>query len=243
MCRGTMGALYPPRCARCDADLEDFTTGPLLCGPCQRALAAEVWHGCSRCGAPIPEEMPAQRGCPLCRGFSFRFDTVVALGTYANELREAVLGLKRPGAEPLAKAMGALYCERRGDQVRALCPDMVVPVPMHWRRRVVRKGNSPDVLAAQMAGFLHVPCRTRLLRRSRNTKPQKDLTPKERFRNIAGAFALATGYDIRDARVLLVDDVLTTGATCSEAAMILKRGGAAEVFVAVLARAVGASGA
>jgi len=168
---------------------------------------------------------------------------VVALGTYANQLREVILALKRGGAEPIAKAMGGLYCERRGDQVRALCPNLVTPIPMHWRRRLVREGNSPDILAAQVAGFLHVPCRTHLLRMTRNTKPQKDLKPKERFRNMAGAFALATGYDIRGARILLVDDVMTTGATCDEAATTLKRAGAAAVFVAVLARGVGASSA
>jgi ComF family protein len=186
--------------------------------------------------------MLAQGNCPLCRGFSFQFETVVALGTYANQLREVVLALKRGGAEPIARAMGGLYHEMRGERIRALCPTLVAPVPMHWLRRLVRKGNSPDTLAAQVAGFLHVPCRVRLLKRTRNTKPQKGLTPKERFRNMAGAFALTTGYDIRGARILLVDDVMTTGATCNEAATTLKRAGAAAVFVAVLARGVGASG-
>lgn len=168
---------------------------------------------------------------------------MVALGTYGNELRDVVLRLKRPGSEPIGMAMGSLYWERRGDQIRSLRPNLVVPIPMHWWRRLVRGTNSPDVLAAQVASFLQVPCRTRILKRRRNTRPQKDLQPKQRFRNMAGAFALATRYDIKGACVLLVDDVLTTGTTCNEAAKTLVRGGAAAVFVAVLARAVGVSGA
>jgi ComF family protein len=241
--KSTLGVLYPPRCVCCDADLDSFAAEPTLCEVCQGSLAPAVWCGCRRCGGPVPEATPPQETCPYCRWESLEFEAAVTLGTYGGKLRDAVLKMKRPGAEPIAQAMGTFLCHRRGDQIRALCPKVVVPVPMHWMRRFVRKGNSPDVLATQVARFLQTPCQTRLLKRIRNTKPQKELTPSERRRNPVGAFGLSTAYHIRGARVLLVDDVLTTGATCSAAAKALKQAGAAAVVVAVLARAVGDSDA
>lgn len=141
------------------------------------------------------------------------------------------------------EAMGELLCDRRGDQIRALEPNLVVPVPLHWQRRWVRKTNGPDILAAKVARLLRVPCRTRLLKLNRNIKPQKGLRLRERRKNLVGAFRVAKGYDIRDVRILLVDDVLTTGATCDAAAKALKAAGAASVVVAVLARTVGESDA
>jgi ComF family protein len=153
------------------------------------------------------------------------------------------LRAKAPGAEPIVKALGDLLCQRRADLLRALEPDLIVPVPMHWIRRWRRRANTPDLLAATLARFLRVPCRVRLLRKKRNTKPQKGLKVRDRFRNIAGAFAVRTRYDIRGARVLVVDDVLTTGATCTEAARTLKAAGAASVVVAVLARGIGVADA
>jgi ComF family protein len=162
----------------------------------------------------------------------------VALAAYRGRLKDAVLRMKVPGAEPIAGAMGDLLCCRRGDPIRSMCPSLVVPVPMHWRRRWVRRMNGPDILAAKIAKFLQVPCRLRLLRLNRNTKLQKGLSLHDRRKNLVGAFRVGKGYDIRDARVLVVDDVLTTGATCDAAAKALKGAGAASVVVAVLARSV-----
>ena len=147
--------------------------------------------------------------------------------------------MKASGTEPIAEAMGELLCQRRGEQIRALRPNLIVPVPMHWRRRWVRRMNSPDILAARIGRFLQVACRERLLRLNRSIKSQKGLSRCERRKNMVGAFRVARGYDIKGARVLLVDDVLTTGATCDEAAKALKGAGAESVVVTVLARTVG----
>jgi predicted amidophosphoribosyltransferase len=94
-------------------------------------------------------------------------------------------------------------------------------------------------LAEVLAKKLGVPRAERLLRRSRSTLRQFDLTPPERWKNVRGAFAVRAGYHLRAAHVLLVDDVLTTGATCSEAARALRSAGAEQVTIAVLARAMG----
>ncbi len=136
-------------------------------------------------------------------------------------------------------AVGHLLWLRRGAPLVALQADLLVPIPMHWRRRLLRGANSPELLADRLARRLGVPVANRLLIRCRNTKPQADLKPKERFGNVRGAFRTAKGYGLQGARVVLVDDVLTTGATCSEGAKVLKQAGASMVGVAVVARAEG----
>jgi ComF family protein len=114
-----------------------------------------------------------------------------------------------------------------------------VPIPMHWTRRIGRGINNPDVLAQCLAKSLGIPLRRDILVRRVNTTPQAALPPSKRFENLHGAFRVRRPQAADGARVLLVDDVLTTGATCSEAAKMLKRAGAAAVFVAVVARAQG----
>jgi ComF family protein len=228
---------FSPQCAYCDCDLVEPPDELLLCGDCRKALGPEAWRGCRRCGAAVHDEGPLPECCPLCRSVRLHFDTVVPLGGYRAELREAVLRMKRPAGEPLAEAMARLYVRLRAADVRGLQPDVIVPIPMHWMRRLVRKTNNPEILAARLGGELRLPLARRRLVQCRMTRPQKNLPYGERFRNVRGAFRLRRGYDFRGARVLLVDDVLTTGATCSEAAKILKQGGAAWVAVAVLDRA------
>jgi len=110
-------------------------------------------------------------------------------------------------------------------------------VPMYWKRRLVRGTNSPEIIARSVAAGLGVKARGRLLVRCRNTLPQADLSPRHRFSNVKGAFRVRKHRDLDGARVLLVDDILTTGATCSEAARALKKAGAAVVAAAVVARA------
>jgi len=115
--------------------------------------------------------------------------------------------------------------------------DLVVPVPLHWRRRRERGFNQAWLLARRMARHLSLPARSDLLRRIRFTAPQVGLTDTERQANVRGAFALAPGHGMDGQRVMLVDDVLTTGATARACAGVLRRGGAAGVVVVTLTRA------
>jgi ComF family protein len=138
--------------------------------------------------------------------------------------------------------MARLYAERRSNWLREAGADLVVPVPMHWARRFQRGVNSPELMARELARFLGVEVGLRALARRRRTAPQADLSPRQRFRNVRDAFRVRASYDIQGRSVLLVDDILTTGATSSEAARMLKEAGAARVVVAVLARAAGPEG-
>jgi predicted amidophosphoribosyltransferase len=113
---------------------------------------------------------------------------------------------------------------------------VVVPVSIHWRRRWSHGTNSAAVTAEVLADRLRAPLAAGLLRRRRHTPPQSSLPPSERWANVGGAFAVRIGYHLEHASVLLVDDSLTTGSTCSEAARALKRAGAARLMVVVAGR-------
>ena len=145
--------------------------------------------------------------------------------------------MKSPRGEPLAMTVGRLLAAERGETLRANRPDVIVPIPMHWTRRWMRGTNSPELLARELSRALRLRLSLHALVRTRRTRPQNELLPEQRPDNIRGAFALAARRKIRGRRVLLIDDVLTTGATAHEAAGVLLAGGAAEVAVAVLARA------
>ena len=231
--------LFPPRCACCERQLSAVGDDLLMCPKCRAALAPEGLSYCLRCGAPVSADHPASTSCEMCRGERLRFDRVVSLGAYQSELRRVVLRMKQRRGELLSAAMGRLLWLRRGGDVAALSPDVVVPVPMFWAERLKRGTNSPDILAECLARRLRVPLEARMVVRCRATKPQSSLKPRQRRANLRNAFAFRTGYTVAGSRVLLVDDVLTTGATASEIAGLLKRAGASLVAVAVLARGVG----
>jgi ComF family protein len=231
----SLDVLLPPHCLACQVPIERPGDAIFLCLECRRTLAPATPPMCGRCGAILARPDVA---CSWCWRYDLQFDAVVALDRYRDRLRDVVLRMKAPLAEPLSLSMGRLLVQARGELLRPWRPDLVVPVPMHWSRHLRRGINSPDLLASCLAAGLGPPVR-RALKRIHKTKLQRTLRVAQRFRNLRGAFALRTGYDLRGTRVLLVDDILTTGATASAAARALKQAGAAVVVVAVLARAQG----
>lgn len=231
---GISALAFPPACLVCDADLR--AAGRHFCIECRAGLAREPTATCPRCASAVGPHANLKGGCSRCRGATFRFASAVALGPYDGVLRDAVLLTKRGGAEVLAGRLGELLaCERR-DELLAGDPQLVVPVALHWRRRWARGYNQADELALGVARVLGLPCRRDLLRRTSHTQIQSQLTGPERRANLAGRFRARPG--VAGLRVLVVDDVLTTGATCDAAAGALLDAGAAQVRVGVLAHSV-----
>ncbi len=161
------------------------------------------------------------------------------LGHYEGPLRTSILRIKREVEQPLAEALARLFVRECGTHLAEHQFDVVVPIPMHWMRRLVRGVNNPDVLARRLAQRLGIPSAPHLLKRRRSTPPQTGLTRQGRLLNVRGAFQAGPNADLPGARVLIVDDVMTTGATIGEAARVLHEAGAAFVGAAVLARADG----
>jgi len=229
---------YPTRCAMCDAELEAISADDSqLCGVCCENICQWEHERCGHCGAPVP--FSDMSDCPRCRPHQLRFDAVHSLGMYAGELRAAVLRTKTSRGDPLSAAFGDLMASKMGATLIDLRLDLVVPVPMYWAHRIGRGTHGPRILAARLSKKLGVRVSGSVLQCRRNIKRQAELSPKGRFQNVRQAFSTKRGYDIHGLRILVVDDVLTTGATASEAARALRLAGAEQVSVAVVARAVG----
>jgi ComF family protein len=177
--------------------------------------------------------------CPRCRSRRYAFDKTWALGLYRGPLREAVVRMKRREHEALTLSMGYLLAESLEARLADWRPDLVVPVPAHWWKRLIRGVNGPDLLAEALQAAWGVPAAHDLLLCRRRTRKQGMLLPAERRLNVRGAFRVASEYDIEGAQIALVDDVMTTGATTGEAARVLRQAGAQQVTVIVVARGVG----
>lgn len=233
--------VYPPMCACCQSALtiEDESEDSRLCDSCLTEL--DFWTGahCRQCGAAVGPNLEGQAKCRFCRKDRFAFSETVALGQYKNELKRAVLAGKDAAGEPLLGELARCLFSIREEQFRTMELDLVIPVPQHWKTRLKSSHNSAEVLATRLAAELRLPISTHVLRKVRTTPAQASLTPTERRKNLHGAFRTRFAGRIRGKRILLVDDVLTTGSTAHLCARTLKQAGAAEIFVAIVARGLG----
>ena len=170
------------------------------------------------------------------------YDEARTLGKYEDALREAVLKIKHPYHEPLAAGLGQQLAGQLMERPFGEPPELVVPVPMFWLQRLWRGTNAAETLALAVAQSLGLPIATNLLVCRRWLKKQSTLNTQERRRNVRHAFRVSWRYrvswrdTVRNTRILLIDDVLTTGATAHEAARALRQASAAAVYVAAVAR-------
>ena len=249
--RATLGLVFPGACVSCEAEMggdSSPSNDVPLCANCLDEMEFFDDATCRQCGAPLPKvgqgadkmakDAARNPGCYRCRGRKYWFQETIAAGLYLGRLRELLLRMKRAEGNALSLAVGQLVWRQRGEQLAALEADVVVPIPLHWRRRLVHRTNSAALLAEVFARRLKRPLAERLLRRRRHTASQFSLTPPQRWDNVRRAFGVRGGHHLNEAHVMLVDDILTTGATCSEAARALRNAGAARVTVVVAARAV-----
>lgn len=231
--------VYPSQCAYCRDDLPATADDILLCGACRQRMSPPVESWCPRCSAPLQGSAGWEHDCVHCKDQKFEWGAAVALARYQGDLSRAIVRMKSAHAEPLTVALARRLFDDRGEAITQLRAELVVPMPMHWARRLVRGVNSPELIAEVLAQRLGLPMKMRALRRRRLTPLQTELGRQERHVNQRHSFRASGRAGLAGRRVLLVDDVLTTGATADEAGRILREAGAAAVFVAVIARAVG----
>ncbi len=218
----------------CEAPLREVSRIPVCPACLEPPEAPEAEFVCAVCGTPFRNAFPLdERGrCRLCRTGANAFDAVYAAGFYEGRLRDLIHLFKYGGVETLAGPLGRMAMLAYPRRARV---DLVVPMPMHWWRRWRRGFNQAELLAGEVGRRAGLPVRT-VVRRSRRTSPQAGLSRKARRANVRGAFRIRAPEAVRGKRVLLVDDVLTTGSTADACARALKDAGAAWVGVLVLAR-------
>lgn len=213
--------VYPPRCGAC----REQTSGGLFCAVCAEAVDP-VPTGCELCGAP-----GTARRCGGCLVRPPAFDRVRAGALFGGPLADAIHGFKYGDRPALARPLGRWLASR----VELSPGARVVAVPLARGRRIARGYDQAALLAGALASAAGVPRLKRLLHRVRETPPQVGRSREERARNVAGAFAAAGAA--RGLDLVLVDDVVTTGATADAAARALRAAGARSVEVVALARA------
>jgi ComF family protein len=209
-------------------------SGEPFCSACAASLAEERSRpACPTCGSDVaPYEVRLDR-CATCRGRAWKIGGTARIGPYGPALGHIFRAYKYDDREELGLTLGEWLVEAvRGaawlDRVEA-----VVSVPTHWRHRLDRRFHAADVLAAHLAKRLRRP-HAPILRRVRAGRHQVGSSFVQRAANVRGAFAPADGVELREARLLLVDDVRTTGATIEECAKVLRKNGASEVYAAVI---------
>lgn len=226
--------IFPDECRLCDRPLGGLSRVP-VCPDCLATpvpLSAEFY--CTDCGTPFLNPFPLDgRGrCALCRTGLRGFDAAYSFGAYEGALRELIHLFKYAGVRTLARPLGEFLSRALPREQRF---DALVPMPLHWLRRWRRGFNQAELLAREVSRRCGIPV-VNAVRRVQATRTQAGLSNSARRQNVVGAFRLRRGARVEGLRILLVDDVMTTGATAAACALVLKRAGAAHVALLVVAR-------
>lgn len=225
-CLQLLDILFPHCCIQCHAG------GSSFCDSCRAKLSYFVPPVCPGCGDP----QVAQRLCLHCRYEPLKLSGLRAFSDYVEPLRSIIHEFKYRGHPHLGDALGMLLAEtyRR----HHMTTDLIIPVPLHVERLKQRGYNQAQLLADSCARQLHIPTSTSLLTRTRTTSTQVKLGVQERRSNLHGAFQYhhnATTQMLLNRKILVIDDVCTTGATIEACANLLFAAGAKEVWGLVLA--------
>lgn len=233
MLRSLIDLFFPPVCALCE---EALCSGPLCAGCLEKFEAKKITSPlCTSCGIPFPSSGANDHECGGCINGNIPFIRARSAYTYDGAVLEAIHKLKYRGKVTLACPLGALIAGAA--ILPEAAPDLIVPVPLHKKRLRHRGFNQSLLLSREVSKALCVPLDYINLKRVRETEQQINLTALERVRNVSGAFEAGRTEIFKGKKVLLVDDVFTTGATITECSRVLKKAGAT-VFALTLARAV-----
>lgn len=219
--------LFPVHCAGCSR------SGYVLCSACIAKIAALPIPFCLHCSSPLSPNGV----CPSCKYHPLHLSGLRAFSLYQEPLRSWIHALKYHGNVRLAEPLGHLLA--LGYTGYGLSADIILPVPLHIERQKQRGYNHAQLLAEVCSKKLGIPLREDILIRHRATLAQVDLNPKDRLQNVAGAFLCSptiVNRDLKGRRILIIDDVCTTGATLEACAAPLFGAGAKEVWGLVLAR-------
>lgn len=222
---------FPPRCPVCDRVQKKEEK---ICRNCKKELKWIKEPKCLKCGKPIEEI--EQEYCGDCLREKFHYVRGYALWLYQGGARKSVAAFKYKGRQEYASFYGEEFMRVYGEQLRRHFFDVIVPVPVYREKKRIRGYNQAELFAWELAKGLGVPMESRALVRTRATRPQKGLSQKQRQENLKKAFRFCPEYNKKAklGRVLLVDDIYTTGSTIEACTKVLLEAGAAQVYFAAL---------
>lgn len=223
---------FPSRCCNCG----NLVDTPGLCPTCWSKITWISEPKCAICGHPFPLEiMPI---CSQCLADKPYFHKAVSVMVYDDSSKNMILAFKNSDATYLTEQFSKLMYKVGSLEIES--SDIIVPVPIHFLKRLKRKYNQSELLGRYISEISGVAYEPRILDKIKQTLPQEGLSGAKRRKNVAGSFGVNRRYEdlLKNKNVLLVDDVFTTGSTVNECAKILQEKGAKKVNVVTLARVV-----
>lgn len=229
---GFLQLLFPRRCPVCDKIV--YPAGEKICLKCLSKLKLLTPPWCMKCGKKLTAETEY---CADCRRKEHSFIRGRALYEYESAA-PAIYRFKYGGRQEYADFFGEQAAEYLGDFIKSVKPDVLMPIPLHKKRKASRGYNQAELFAKAAGKCLGIPVDTKLLSRTKNTEPLKYENPKERQNNLKKAFNIEQN-DVKLKKVVLVDDIYTTGSTMDEAARTLQSVGVEEVYFIALSCGAG----
>jgi len=225
--------LYPPTCISCKVLFPLNAPERFVCDDC-RGLFEPVAAPFCKCGAPTEA---AVSNCTHCRGRKFYFSHNISAFTYDELMSELINDMKFNSKKRIAQGLGLLWAKEYSGRATLPQADFIVPVPMHRKKQSERGFNQAETITIPLARALKIPMRL-ILRRVFDTIPQSEVHPSLRAENVKDIFEITNGEMVKGKKIILTDDIFTTGASLNECAKALKKAGASHVSCMTLAISV-----
>lgn len=227
---------YPKVCLACKRRLDGSSPEDYICDGCRLKIKRNLPPFCSSCGRHLERKSLNKSICPVCLRRRLYFDRAFSPCLYEGVAKELIHEFKYKGKEYLGKPLSKIMIEFIKEyELPVDYLDFIIPMPLHKTRLREREFNQSEILSRKIAGEFKKDVLAGALKRLRPTKTQTELPTDKRFENVRNSFSVPKENDLKNRNILIVDDVLTTGATSSEAARALKDAGANIVFVLTLA--------
>ena len=246
--------IFPPQCISCETPLleEDLLNrsadfdlvgqqilhGNSWCGECLAAVREPLKERCDTCGGVTPRHPSFHGRCRLCYASKFHFSQAVCINNYGGLMQELVIRMKGQRDERLAMQLGNILGHEM-ERIECLGDvDVLTPVPTHWWKKFRKGFQASELICDSASRVSRIPRLSKLLKSTRLTEKQGMLSSLQREKNVNNAFALNPFYadQVKGLTVCIIDDVMTSGSTASQCAKAIKKAGAKEVYVAVIAR-------
>jgi ComF family protein len=235
--RALLDILFPPICHLCKVFIPD--AGDVhLCPRCLEQVTSICSPHCSVCGIPFATEDGIDHICGPCLAHAPSYHAARAAFVFAGPVQDLIHRFKYSHKTHLHRPLALMTARHLAAFAAGTAAELIVPVPLHKKRLRWRGYNQAVLLAAVLAKEWRLPVARSALQRTRWTEPQINLAADERQQNVKGAFAVVDPRAVLGRRIILVDDVFTTGSTVEECAKTLKKAGAAEVSIVTVARAL-----